>query len=107
MKIPGRLRPFSSAFLAAACLTPWLLSACASSSARAPGTQPDGYPNLNISPSTAAPQLTSEERSELVRELAKGRDLPSQASEPSAAELERLRRLGQLHAEERLRVIEA
>ncbi|MCT8990631.1 hypothetical protein NYR54_10055 [Chelativorans sp. SCAU2101] len=107
MKIPGRLRPFSPVFLAAACLTPWLLAACASSSERAPGTQPDGYPNLNISPAAAAPQLTNEERRALVQELAKGRELPSQASQPSAAELERLRRLGELHAEERLRAIEA
>lgn len=104
MKFQGRKRPFSPA-LPAACLATGLLAACATSN-RAPGTQPDGYPNLNIPIPAAASQLTNRERDEYVQALSEDLELPNEVPDPSADELEQLRRLGRLHAEERLRSIE-
>lgn len=112
MKIPGRIRPFSFACLAAACLTPWLFSSCSSLSAddlapaaAARPTQPDGYPNLNLPVTAAAPQLTAEERERLTQELSSVRGGGASGG-TSPAEAERLRRLARQHAEERLRAIE-
>ncbi|WP_173932194.1 hypothetical protein [Chelativorans sp. Marseille-P2723] len=72
-------------------------------------SQPDGYPNLNIPAVAAAPQITDAEREELVRELGSARLRASTgpSATQSAEERERLRRLAESHARERLDVIDA
>lgn len=67
------------------------------------------YPNLNITPGTAAEQITPEEKTEMLGELrAKQAAVAAEAAEARPADqVEALREIGARHGEEALKAIEA